>query len=621
MPKPEKIIDVKTDEDLEKIEEDIIEAADKAGKRNVIVNVFAGPGERLKRRWQVHYKFNKKHLIMDIMIALGVLFLIGLNIFWWYGGFHYFFNRLDLTARFSSEKIVSGESNEIIIEYNNRNKFEIEEAVLSLSFPQYFVLDGVDRENYDTRNNILVLGDLAPGANGKIIIKGKIFGSLDEQQAIFASVNYFKTDKKGNRLWGQFRKNTILEYIINSSPLILEGNVIANDIIRGQSLSLPVKVKNTSQDNEYKKLELRFISDAEVKLTSDQSIEILDLKPGEERSFSFGYRVNTDKQYKDVKVELHWLDAQGDLIQANWQAHYKITDQKLTFTQQLVRTGPVNPGEWVDFILTYKNAGDTTLHNVILTETFLGDYWDVSEIKKEGGNFYPASPRSLTWTEKDLPKLALIQPGEEGTLKVSVKTKAYVPGSSDLNLQAFTMTHNIINEKDIKIENDPLIIKLNSNLAVQVYPMYYAPTGDQLGRGPLPPKIGETTKYWVFAKLVNDISPVENVVLSMDLPLNVSWGGHSNVPVGDPLVYDPNSRTVSWKLSELPIKPTNVGFAFEVGIIPLASQIGQNPILIQNIHVQGRDKHTGNMIDKNLGNITTKLIQDTKGKLRDNVVR
>src|SRR3989339_1275384 len=166
MTKTDKIIDVNTNENLEQIEEDIIEAADKAGKKNIIVNIFSAPREKLKRRWEVRYKFNKKHLVMDILIALGVLFLIGLNIFWAYGGFHYFFNRLDFSAQLTNEKVVSGATSEIVVQYNNRNKFEIEEAVLSLTFPKYFVLESVDRENYDALNNILVLGDLAPGANG-----------------------------------------------------------------------------------------------------------------------------------------------------------------------------------------------------------------------------------------------------------------------------------------------------------------------------------------------------------------------------------------------------------------------------------------------------------------------
>jgi len=304
-----------------------------------------------------------------------------------------------------------------------------------------------------------------------------------------------------------------------------------------------------------------------------------------------------------------------------WSQKFEVVDQKFSFSQKILNAKSVNPGDWVDIQLDYENAGTFTLENVTFGIMFIGDYWDLSNIKKADGNFYPASQTTLTWAEKELPKLALIQPGEKGSINISVKTKAYVSGSSDFSLTTRTFNHNVFKWRDVQIESEPLITKLNTNLAVQVYPMYYAPTGDQLGRGPLPPKVNEQTKYWVFAKLINDISAVENVTLSMELPFNVSWSDRSNVPVGNPLVYDPNTRTISWTVSKLPVKPTNIGFAFEVGIIPSASQIGQNPVLIQNIKISGRDERTGSLIEKDLGNITTKLIQDIKGKLRDGVVR
>ena len=73
-----------------------------------------------------------------------------------------------------------------------------------------------------------------------------------------------------------------------------------------------------------------------------------------------------------------------------------------------------------------------------------------------------------------------------------------------------------------------------------------------------------------FAKLINDISSVENVVLTMELPINVSWSNRSNVPVGDPLVLT-QFRAVSWKVSKFALKPGNIGFAFEVALLPSAN--------------------------------------------------
>ena len=105
--KPQKIYNLEADDDLEKIEEDILTAANKAGKKNVIVNIFSYPHKKLKKRWNVRYKFNIKHLYFDLTVIAGILVLIALNIFWLYGGFHYFFNKLDMNVEIAQEEVVS----------------------------------------------------------------------------------------------------------------------------------------------------------------------------------------------------------------------------------------------------------------------------------------------------------------------------------------------------------------------------------------------------------------------------------------------------------------------------------------------------------------------------------
>jgi len=58
-----------------------------------------------------------------------------------------------------------------------------------------------------------------------------------------------------------------------------------------------------------------------------------------------------------------------------------------------------------------------------------------------------------------------------------------------------------------------------------------------------------------------------------------------------------------------------------VAIIPTAGQKGTYPLLLSAVKVSGTDGVTGEVIEKNLGGVTTKLIYDAKGKLRDGVVK
>jgi hypothetical protein len=615
--KKQKIYNLEADDNLEKIEEDIITAANKAGKKNVIVNIFSYPHQKLKKRWNIRYKFNIKHLYLDLTVIAGILVLIGLNIFWLYGGFHYFFNKLDLNVTVAQEEVISGDQSSFTIQYNNRNKFELEDVDLSFEYPQYFQIDEVSRDGYDFEHNILKLGDLSPGANGQITITGQVLGSLHETQGIYVFANFYKTNKKGERLWGVFRQNALFEYEIKDSLLKIETD-LPEKLVNNQVFEWPIKILNTSEDITYEKVKLMpFFDDSFVELETEVR-DLIDFAPGTVAEFIVKAKIKTDKTQQDVGLEVVWERDGWQLTQAEWKKEQVVVDPKFSVKNKIQSDGAVDPGEWVDVKVEYLNDGEFTLENVELKLKLIGSYWHLYNIKKENGAL---KKNVITWTAEDIPRLELLQPGEGGEINLSIKTNSFVSGSSEINLRSQTSTQYKFNDQEVIILDDLMSAKLNSNLAVTTYPMYYTKTGDQLGRGPLPAKVGETTKYWVFARLINDISAVENVKVSMQLPFNVSWNDRSSVPVGNSLQYDAATKTVSWEITKVPVKPSNIGFAFEVGIVPTAAQLGKYPTLLQNIKITGVDINTGEKIEKNLGGVSSQLNQDNKGKLRDGVVR
>ena len=615
--KQQKIYNLEADDNLEKIEEDIIKAANKAGKKNVIVNIFSYPHQKLKKRWNIRYKFNIKHLFLDLSILAGIFVLIALNVFWLYGGFHYFFNKLDLTVEIVKEEVVSGEQATFIIQYNNRNKFELEEVNLSFEYPQYFQVNEVSRDGYDFEHNILELGDLAPGANGQISVSGQILGSLQEKQGVYVFANFYKTNKKGERLWGIFRQNSLFEYEIKDSLLKVETE-LPEQLVNNQIFEWPIKISNTSEDITYEKVSLLpFFDDSIIELETEVR-ELLDFAPGSVAEFVVVAKIKGADLKKKVGLEVLWEKDGWQLKQAQWEKEQVVVDPKFSVKHQIQTEGAIDPGQWVDVEVIYKNDGEFTLENVELTLDLVGSYWNLYNVKKDSG---VQKKNKIIWTADDIPRLELLQPGEGGEINLSIKTNSYVAGSSDINLRSQTSTQYNFNEQSVNILDDLIKTKLNSNLALTAYPMYYAKTGDQLGRGPLPAQVGETTKYWIFARLINDISAVENVKVSVQLPFNVSWNNRSSVPVGNALHYEASTKTVSWAITKVPVKPGNIGFAFEVGIVPTATQLGTYPLLLQNMRITGTDSNTGERIEKNLGNVTIKLNNDNKGKLRDGVVR
>ena len=600
-------INIESGDDLEKIEEEIIKAAGKAGKKNVIVNIFSYPHEKLKRRWQVRYKFNKKHLVMDAIIAAVVLTLVGLNIFWLYGGFHYFSDNLELKISSGQKEYASGEKVVFQIEYNNGNKYELEETALSLILPENFNLEKVDRAGYDYDHNIIKLGDLAAGANGEIEVKGQLFGGVGDEQVLAVNLNYFKTDKKGNRLWGQFTNNALRKIPIKKSYLEVK-TILPDKLVYGQQINLNVQVVNAGVDLDYELLKLKI---------DDHEFIIKNLSSLKTEETQIPIVIKTENFYQP-EITLIWERAGMSLLQKQFNLNIPVI-QPMFKVVSLINKGEVaNPGETIEVVLAYGNNGVYTIENAEISIDFIGDYWNLKQTDGEVGKIIG---KTMVWTFKELPKLALAQPKEGGEIRFNVGTKNFVVGSNDFSLKTRTNLKYKIEGQAVQIVNEIVETKLNSNLSVKAYPVYFTGSGDQLGRGPLPPRVGQETKYWVFFQLVNDINPVKNVVVKILSEGNVVFTGKTNVPVGDPVEINESASFLTWKISQVPVKPEGIGFAVEVAIVPTLAEWNTYPLLFSSMNISGLDSKTGKAIDKTLAGPTTKLLYDKKGKGKDGVVK
>ena len=306
------------------------------------------------------------------------------------------------------------------------------------------------------------------------------------------------------------------------------------------------------------------------------------------------------------------------LLQGKTSQKIPVISPKFSIVSLVNHGEAANPGELVELVLVYGNNGEYTIENAEIAVEFIGDYWNLKQTNGEVGKIVG---KTMIWTFKELPRLALVQPKEGGEIKFNIGTRNFVAMSNDFSLNVKTNLRYKIEGQEVQVFSEIIETKLNSNLSVKAYPVYYTVSGDQLGRGPLPPKVGQETKYWVFAQIMNDISPVSNVVVTAHLPMNVVWTDKSNVAVGDPVGVDSSGKILTWKISQAPVKPEGIGFAFELAIIPTASQSGKYPLLISELNVSGIDSKTGRLINKKLNGITTQLVYDKKGKGKDGVVK
>ena len=141
---------------------------------------------------------------------------------------------------------------------------------------------------------------------------------------------------------------------------------------------------------------------------------------------------------------------------------------------------------------------------------------------------------------------------------------------------------------------------------------YFAFGGEQLGRGPLPPRVGKETRYWVFLKLTNTTNLVQDGLLALRLAPGVL--GTGQISAKEPLSYDETTGTVLWRLGTLEpwtgySLPADEA-AFEITFNPAASQSGRVAPLVLDPFFTGRDSKTGEMVKVLTEPLTTNLTLD-----------
>jgi hypothetical protein len=162
-------------------------------------------------------------------------------------------------------------------------------------------------------------------------------------------------------------------------------------------------------------------------------------------------------------------------------------------------------------------------------------------------------------------------------------------------------------------------LPLTTEVTFSAVPVYYTADGEQMGRGPLPPQVGETTKYYIFISFANTINNISNISARATLPAGVEMGQRRNVTVGQLMAYNPSDRTVSWNYAELPAW-SQTGLYFDVAVTPTANQIGQNITLLKDIQFSATDKSTGKKFNFSVPALSNVLKANDPGATKGSLV-
>lgn len=520
-------------------------------------------------------------------------------------------DQVKMDATVAPTDVVSGGSSTLVIRYENESDQPLNHARMTIGFPDHFNLQGFDTSLPELSPNTFDLGTIDAGASGSIRLRGVMFGDVGGNQTFTSTLDF----TYGKEQRPASKTSTHVFHPVHST-LQMKLNLPAT-IVSGEDVEGSILYQNTGDVNlpEFS-IEPVWptgftLLSSDLETTIEGAFEVNGLDAGASGVIHFRGRLPDDTT-ANFLFKPSFVFGSDRYTQETLQQTVQLLPSELS----LSLTGSDNaltPASTITYTIHYKNNGTQALKNVSFTLT--GDSpifatTGVTGAQYQDGHYVVDFPSGS------------IAPGDTNDLAVTIPLAASIHTNDTSvfeNIQA-TMVGNVTytladqTNTPVTVSFGTLALPVTSPIELQAFGRYYSPQGDQLGRGPLPPTVGQETKYWIFLTVKGTTNDLQDVKLDADLGPGVTLSGPESVSVGQSLTYDKSTNSVHWSIGSLgpTLAPGSsvVSVAFEVSITPTASMVGKTPTLISGPVLTAQDAFTGATVTASGATITTNLPDD-----------
>lgn len=535
------------------------------------------------------------HKILDAVAALFVIATIGLIGFLvWPRSTP---ERIHVSSSVAPVEVITGGNSTLTFRYENQSQETLRDVRVNFEFPEHFLLKEISGETATAiGSQEFTLGDIPIDGYGFIHVNGTMFGDVGGEQIFQTTFAYTysddnKTDTKTSEHSFKPTKSTL---VLN---LELPKNLVSFQEVSGQ-----ITYTNTG-DVTFPSLSIApswpksFALLQSLPVLSSGKFNVKGVEPGETGIITFTGRLGTADDSTFI-FGPSFVFGDQSYTQDQLSQIVGIIPSPLTITQT-VHESTLTPGGQATIDLTLENVSAWPISNIQTAIKFDSSYLS---------------------TAKTIAPVKTLAPGDKSTVTVELPIKANVArtASSTSNIvitvqSSATFDFEIDGQKvSTNTTGNTTETKLTSPIAISAFGRYYAPSGDQLGRGPLPPLVGETTKYWIFWNISGTTNDLSNVQIEADLGPGVTLTGRQSVSVGSAVQQSGNS--VTWSTGSikptLPTGSTIIGIAFEVAVTPSASMVDTSPKLIGVTQITAHDEFTGATVARSASAVTTYLSND-----------
>jgi hypothetical protein len=591
-----------------------------SGLKSIYADDDRGGMERLT---QAHHSTAKK-----VMVAL-VVFLALLTAVSWAG---FFLFRPD-RGGFAGEQVTvnvdgpdtpkGAEPTTYIIRWENGEDVALGTASLDIRLPKEFrVIDSPLTSEGETAT--WKIGSIGPGKDGSLSIRGVYLAPVGKTLDLQVILSYRPSDFNS-----EFQKVATKSVTVTDSALALEISAPTR-VLPGDKVRAEIRWRHEGEV-ALENIRVTAVLPGDFVLESTEPAADADdgrawiiptVEPGSSGVLVLNGSFAPEAEgTRDIKAQIG-LGAEDGSLMAQAEATAAATVFKGDLVAALIVNGQstdqaVRFGDVQRFAVTWKNTGTVPLEGIELTAVLVAEpsasllKWNELDDDARGVR----DGERLTWTRRQVPALARIEPDEGGTIQFELPLGPLPRGaSSDTTYRVIASLEAKIGQVgdetvDRVVKTAPITARLLSDISLAAEARYFDADLMPVGTGPLPPKVGERTTYRVYWTVENSLHELTNLKMSAKLPAGVIWTGWSSVDAGN-LKYDAASGKMAWSLNRLPTSVSSVTVAFDVGITPTDDQRGRPASLLDATILEATDKVTGDPIMETASPLTTALAND-----------
>lgn len=553
----------------------------------------------------------KKILIISSIVFLAVVVLSGAGFYYWLTSFKK--SQVDFSVS-GPAQVASGEPVSYAISYWNNTKQILQNAVLTIRYPQDAIVPGGKViQNID-------LGSIGIGGGGKQEVTLAFIGPDKSIQKLQAGLSY-----KPQNTSSTFENESIKETAIQGSALSIDLKT-PDTVLPGVRNVYNIHYKNNT-DKVFKNAaieidypsEFNFISSDKPPAKNNNSWNLGDLNPNEEGDIVVS---GTLKNVTNVQFSL----AIGVIEDSKFFKFTKTSSQinlaplplKLDISVNNETSITANPGDFLQFKIRYENNAGIALSDVVLKAKLDGLMYDLPTLKTDG--FYNSVTDTIVWNAANQAQFKSLSPNESGEVnfQINVRPRHVIRTFRDKNfllqvsatMETLTVPPSLA-VKSLSVTND-IAIKVNTKADLKSKGYYY----DSVlkNSGPIPPRVNQTTTFTIHWLITNYSSDLENVVVKAILPEGVKWLDKKAGAGSALLEFNERTNELIWNVGKVQaatgvlLDPYEV--IFQLALTPSITKVGNVVPIIGDATLNSEDLFTGNSISATAQAVKTDMPDD-----------